>query len=75
LTGKLSGVERNLSPNVQFVEKQFNEHMEVQIEHAKVEVAAYITSAIMRTGIEALKHQPPPVQIGDGAAAIEGKMA
>jgi DNA repair exonuclease SbcCD ATPase subunit len=63
LLGKLSGVERNLTPNIKFVAEQFGEHMEGQIEHAKIEVSAYITSAIMRTGIEALKAQNPPIQI------------
>lgn len=52
-------IERSLGSSVEFVANQFGEHIEKVTEHAKIEVNAYIQSAILRSGIEALKGTTP----------------
>lgn len=59
LKSKLDYAEMNISSNIKFVAEQFGEHVEAVTEHAKVEVNAYITAAIMRSGIAALKGTSP----------------
>lgn len=59
LLSSLECATRNLTPNLSFVADQFIEHMENTTEKMKIEVGAYIQSAIMRTGIEALKGKSP----------------
>lgn len=56
---------RELSSNMTFVKKQFDEHVEGMVEKAKVEVNAYATNLMMRAGVAALQGgAEPPVQIG-----------
>lgn len=40
--------------NVSFVQDQFAEHMEHTVEKAKIEVNAYVTSAVQRAGLQAI---------------------
>jgi hypothetical protein len=58
----LSQVDRvrmNIAENLQFVADQFDEHVEKTIEHAKVEIGAYVTSTIARAGIKAMNGEVP----------------
>lgn len=50
---------QELRSNLPFVTKSFGEHMEERVEKAKVEVAAYIGSAISRAGLQALSGHDP----------------
>jgi hypothetical protein len=59
LLDALAMAQRNLTPNLSFVADQFSEHIEETLDKAKIEVGAYIQSAISRTGIEALRGQTP----------------
>lgn len=51
-------VAEHLTGNVNFVAESFQEHMEAVTEKAKIEVNAFVTSAVMRAGLKALKDQP-----------------
>lgn len=52
---------RELDGNLDFVVEGFDEHAEQTIEKAKVEVAAYINSAIARAGLQALGAPTEPL--------------
>lgn len=52
-----------ISSNIPFVAKQFDEHMEATVEKAKAEVHGYMTGALMRSGLDALANGPPPLQL------------
>jgi hypothetical protein len=56
---KMQIMRTNLPANIKFVGDQFVEHMEDVTEAAKVEVNAYLTSAIHQTGIKALQEGAP----------------
>lgn len=66
ITGKakkelLDAVEtalREMGPNVKFVARQFGEHCETTIEKAKIEIAAYMESAVHRLGLRAAQDMP-----------------
>jgi hypothetical protein len=57
LKGRVDSAHQHLVSNIPFVLKQFAEHMETTVEKAKIEVNAYVTSAVMRAGIKALGGQ------------------
>ena len=65
LLGSLRKAMMNLAPNLSFVADQFSEHIETTLEHAKIEVGAYIQGVISRTGIEALRGKSP-IELTDG---------
>lgn len=56
---------RDITSSNTFVAKQFGEHMETIVEHAKTEVNAYVTSAVQRAGLEALASGRPVLAIED----------
>lgn len=56
---RLTALEREFSLNLPFVAKSFDEHMESRIEKAKIEVHAYINSAITQAGLEVLRGASP----------------
>jgi len=62
---------RNMRSNFDFYVKQFDEHAEETVEHAKIEVEAYLTDAIRRAGLERLGASPPIAldsgEIGEGS--------
>ena len=62
LLDTLNLATRNLTPNLTFVADQFGEHMEERTEKAKIEIEAYINSAINRAGVKAL-NEKAPIQI------------
>lgn len=55
LLDHLGSVERNIGENLRFVAKSFSEHVERNVEKAKVEVNAYVTQTIGRAGMEAIQ--------------------
>lgn len=66
---------QEIDSNLGFVADQFGEHMEQEVEKAKIEVVAYVQSAIMRAGLTSLQGGPPIVMLGAGDvvdAEIEG---
>jgi hypothetical protein len=67
LLASLRRAMMNLAPNLSFVADQFSEHIETTLEHAKIEVGAYVQAVISRTGIEALRGQSP-IEITQGDA-------
>lgn len=73
LISTLEGAKRNLTPNLKFVSDQFGEHMENTIEKAKIEVEAYVNSAVVRAGVAALNGEQV-LSLGDGKRA-EGEQA
>ncbi len=54
---ELEMLRSRLTGSTTFVAKQFDEHMENTVEHAKTEVNAYITGTIQRAGLEAIANQ------------------
>lgn len=63
--------EINLSANTGFVADQFVEHIEKVTEHAKIELNAYMTNLIARTGLTALQAGPPPLELGPAKEETE----
>lgn len=55
IAASISAAIREIEANVPFVSEQFRKTMEKSVERAKAEVNAYITGAIQRAGISALK--------------------
>lgn len=54
LRDKAEAAKRAIGGNLKFVSKSFDEHMEKTVEKAKIEVNAYATQMLIRTGIDAL---------------------
>lgn len=50
----LHALRATVSAGIPWVAQQFDEHMETTVEHAKVEVNAYMQSAIQRAGLQAI---------------------
>ena len=50
----LTQAVNNLTTNVNFVADQFGKHVEHTVEHAKIEVGAYLQAAVARAGLKAL---------------------
>lgn len=63
VTAALDTAIREIEANLPFVVKTFNQHVEESVEKAKVEVEAYITSTIHRTGLEVLRAAGSPLAI------------
>jgi len=59
LRGYVRDARMNLGANLDFVSKQFGEHMEAVSEAAKVEVHGYINNVLHRAGLDALGGQAP----------------
>lgn len=69
LLWNIEKIERGMGSSVEFVAKQFGEHIETVTEHAKIEINAYIQSTILRAGLTALQ-APSPISLpGDSDAA------
>jgi hypothetical protein len=58
LQSRVMIARQELTSNIGFVADQFGEHMEKTIEHAKIEVGAYLTGAVARAGLQALGATP-----------------
>jgi hypothetical protein len=59
LLGLLKHAKTEVTANVPFVVKAFDEHADTTIERAKGEVSAYVQATIMRAGLTALQgHEP-----------------
>jgi len=56
---------QDIEANLPFVAKSFDEHMETQTQRAKTEIHAYMTNAIQRAGLDALKGQQLPLLLPD----------
>lgn len=61
LIKNLEMAKQHINSNVPYVLKQFEEHMDNNIEKAKSEVHGYIQNTISRTGLEILRGQSPLV--------------
>ncbi len=59
LKGTLEAAVRDLGGNLDFVRKQFGEHIEKVTEHAKIEVEAYAQATIQRAGLAAIASGSP----------------
>lgn len=57
--------KQELLANLPFVAKRFDEHAEETVEKAKIEVEAYLTSAVQRAGLQALGGKPM-LELTDG---------
>jgi hypothetical protein len=68
---QLERVRQQLTDGLPWVAKQFDEHAEQTIEKAKIEVGAYITSAIHRAGIAALGGAQSPILLTTGEGEDE----
>lgn len=60
---------REIEANTPFLVQSFEEHTETNIERAKVEVNAYVTSTIHRAGLAALQGEHPMLEYGSKEAA------
>lgn len=70
---KIDRISERLVNNTGFVAKQFDSHIEKTVEKAKIEINAYTTNMVMRTGIEAMQNQIPAIEFNSesGESAIE----
>lgn len=61
----LSGIVAQFrsSSGLAFIARQFDEHIEKTVEHAKIEVNAYIEGRIHSAGMASLKGEPPPISL------------
>lgn len=64
----LEKLEREVRSNLPFMEESFARQMEKSVEHAKVEVNAYIHGAVQRAGLDALG-VAPVLQLNPGEEA------
>jgi hypothetical protein len=60
LLSKLQSASRSIGGSVDFVLKQFGEHMENTVEKAKIEVEAYINDRVQKAGLKALGGDDKP---------------
>lgn len=60
---------REIEANAPFLVNSFEEHMESNIERAKVEVNAYVTNTIHRAGLAALQGEKPMLEYNASEAA------
>ena len=58
--------QRKVSDSLPFAARSFSEHIETTVEKAKVEVNAYMTNVIQRTGLAALQEGTGPLQLESG---------
>lgn len=69
MKARIITAHRKISDAAPFVANQFGEHMEKELERAKVEIHGYATSLFQRAGIAALTdgtgHSPPPIALPD----------
>lgn len=56
LLGEMETVRRNVLDNVDFVAKQFDEHMEATVERAKTEISTFIQGFLARVGLKGIKN-------------------
>lgn len=61
----------SVSSSIQFVNDQFEEHIENVIEKSKVEVENYLTSRIHRAGIAAIQQSDETVLKLDNDAELQ----
>lgn len=59
---------RELNANLPYVAKSYDEHAEVTVERAKMEVAAYVARQIQRAGLKALGADEPLLELIEGEA-------
>jgi hypothetical protein len=59
---KLRKLHQQVTSNIPFVTKSLEKHMEGTVEKAKVEVNAYVQTAVMRAGMEKLAEGKTPIQ-------------
>lgn len=71
LLSKLNQAEMSVSSSIQFVNDQFEEHIENVIEKSKVEVENYLTSRIHRAGIAAIQQSNETVLKLDNGAELQ----
>lgn len=63
IMAKLNKAQQEITSNVKFVAKQFNETMEETVEKAKQEIHGYIDGAVSRAGISSLKSSDPVLSL------------
>lgn len=62
LSSHIESARRAIGSSLDFVAKQFDEHMERSTEKAKMEVNAYVTTTIHRAGLEKLGVKPIQIE-------------
>lgn len=55
---KLRMLKQDVECNTPFIAEQFNEQMDKTVHEAKVEVEAFVSDLVIRTGLEAIKRGP-----------------
>lgn len=65
LLWQVTVISRSLGGSAEFIGEQFGEYIENVTEHAKIEVNAYTTMIIQRTGLTALGATQPIMLLGD----------
>lgn len=68
LNSFINTAKMNIGSNLKYVATQFGEHIEDQVEKAKMEISAYVHSTVMRAGLESLG---VPIQIATEMKALE----
>ena len=63
LLDKLAMLKQNLHDNLPFINDQFTEQMDKTVNQAKGEVEAFITNAIIKTGLATIKQNAPELEV------------
>jgi hypothetical protein len=69
ILSRLAKAAQHIASNLPFVTDQFDKHVETTVEHAKIEVNAYLTHAVTMAGLNALEAHDaaePMIEIEDG---------
>lgn len=69
-------IQQRLGDSIEFVAKQFSEHVENTIEAAKVEINAHAQQTLVRTGLSAIQGIEQPIRLaigGNEPAAIDAE--
>lgn len=61
-------VRQHVASNLPFVAKSFDEHVDRAMTSAKMEIGAYVQSAVQRAGLQALGATESPFELADGKA-------
>lgn len=64
ITATLVQLKRDVGDSLPYMAKSFEKHMETTVEKAKIEVGAYMTSAVQRAGLAALGASAQPLLMG-----------
>lgn len=63
---------QEIEANMPFVAERFERQTEKVVEHAKIEVDAWMTATVQRAGLQALGGNEPPIELSEGVTSTWG---